>query len=239
LFIPIRDDEPTVRKPIVTIGLMVINIFVFLATYLQGPDFFNAFTIKFGFIPTEFTNSVELTPYNSISPYFTAVSSMFMHGGLIHLLGNMLFMWIFANNVEDYLGHIPFLLFYIVAGLAALALYTLFLPDSQMPLVGASGAIAGAMGAYLVIHPRARITVLIFFFFITFVTIPAKVVLGIWFAIQLFMSLGSSYSGGGVAWMAHVGGFAFGWVVLKLIVMITGRHGPTSGRQRVYRMDWS
>lgn len=238
MFIPIKDDAPTVRTPYVTIGLMVINVLVFAATVMQGPEYFNAFTIKFGFIPTEFVNHIEVTPYATVTPYFTAISSMFMHGGLLHLLGNMLFMWIFANNVEDYLGHFLFLLFYIVAGLAALGLYTAVLPHSEVPLVGASGAIAGAMGAYLVIHPRAKVTVLIFFFFITFVTIPAKIVLGIWFALQLLMSLGGTDSGGGVAWMAHVGGFAFGWVVLKLIMKITGRSGPVSRGQRVYRMDW-
>ena len=240
MFIPIKDDAPTVRTPIVTAGLLAVNVAAFLITWFQGPEWFEQFTTQFGFIPTELINGVEVTPVLPASPYLTAFTSMFMHGGWMHLIGNMLFMWIYGNNVEDYLGHFKFLIFYLAAGLAAVALYTLFSPQSQIPLVGASGAIAGLMGAYMVLHPRARITVLIVFFFIQFVTLPAKVVLGIWFALQLFMSLSdglSGMSGGGVAWMAHVGGFVFGWILLKFAVKIFGGHGP-SGGQRVYRMNW-
>jgi len=240
MFIPIKDDAPTVRTPIVTIGLLAVNVVVFLFTWFQGPQWFELFSIQYGFIPTELVNGVEVTPMLPASPYLTAFTSMFMHGGWMHLIGNMLFMWIFGNNVEDYLGHLKFLIFYLAAGLAAVALYTVFSPQSQIPLVGASGAIAGLMGAYIVLHPRARITVLIVFFFIQFITLPAKVVLGIWFALQLFMSLSaglSGMSGGGVAWMAHVGGFVFGWILLKFAVMIFGKGGP-SGGQRVYRMGW-
>ncbi|HEX2896666.1 MAG TPA: rhomboid family intramembrane serine protease, partial [candidate division Zixibacteria bacterium] len=202
---------------------------------------FELIVMRFGFIPVELVESVEVTPYLPASPYLTAFTSMFMHGGWLHLIGNMLFMWIYGNNVEDYLGHIKFLLFYLASGLAAVALYTVFSPHSEIPLVGASGAIAGLMGAYMVLHPKARITILIIFFFIQFVTLPAKVVLGIWFALQLLMSLSEGLSGvggGGVAWMAHVGGFVFGWIILKLATMIFGKHGQSSGGQRVYKMDW-
>ncbi len=240
MFIPIKDDAPTARTPFVTIALLAANVLVFIFSYFQGPQGFEFFVLQFGFIPAEFVNQVEITPLMPASPYITAFTSMFMHGGWLHLIGNMLFMWIYGNNVEDYLGHLKFLLFYLLAGLAAVALYTAFAPNSEVPLVGASGAIAGLMGAYMVLHPRARITVLIVFFFIQFVTLPAKVVLGIWFALQLFMSISgglSGFSGGGVAWMAHVGGFVFGWVLLKLATMVFGRHGPLSGGQRVYRMD--
>jgi membrane associated rhomboid family serine protease len=239
LFIPIRDDAPTVRTPLVTVGIMAANIITFVLTYFQGPQAFEMITFKYGFIPAEFIQDVEVTPLMPAPSYLTAFTSMFMHGGWMHLIGNMLFMWIYGNNVEDYLGHVKFLIFYLVSGLAAVALYTLFSPESQIPLVGASGAIAGLMGGYMVLHPRAKITVLIIFFFIQFTTLPAKVVLGIWFALQLFMSLNEGISGaggGGVAWMAHVGGFLFGWVIIRIATLVFGKH-PRGG-QRVYRMDW-
>lgn len=239
MFIPIKDDAPTFRTPVVTIAIMAANIVIFVLTFVQGPEIFELITFKYGFIPAEFVHNVEVTPLMPAPSYLTAFTSMFMHGGWMHLIGNMLFMWIFGNNVEDYLGHIKFLLFYLASGLAAIALYTIFSPDSQIPLVGASGAIAGLMGGYMVLHSRARITVLIVLFFIQFVTLPAKVVLGIWFALQLVMSLSSGISGsggGGVAWMAHVGGFVFGWIILKLATLIFGKN--PSGRQRVYKMNW-
>ncbi len=241
MFIPIRDDVPTVRTPIVTVGLLGANVAVFLLTWFQGPQWFDQFTIQFGFIPTELVNGVEVSPFLPASTCLTALTSMFMHGGWLHLIGNMLFMWIYGNNVEDYLGHFKFLIFYLLSGLAAIALFTAFSPESQIPLVGASGAIAGLMGGYMVLHPRARITVLILFFFIQLVVLPAKVVLGIWFALQLFMSLSdglSGMTGGGVAWMAHVGGFGFGWVIIKLATKLFGRPDSSSGGQRVYKMDW-
>jgi membrane associated rhomboid family serine protease len=163
---------------------------------------------------------------------------MFLHGGWMHLIGNMVFLWIYGNNVEDYFGPVRFVIFYLASGMAAIVLYTLFNPGSQVPLVGASGAIAGVMGAYMVLHPRAEITCLLFFFFITFITLSAKVVLGLWFFYQVLMSVTASASGGGVAWLAHVGGFAFGWGLLRLLVKFR-RGGYTRGdRQQVYRMQW-
>jgi membrane associated rhomboid family serine protease len=237
LFIPIRDDAPTVRKPYLTVSLIVINSLIFFYSISLGARGFQLFTIQFGYIPVEFVSGLELTPQLAASAYLTPFASMFMHGGWLHLIGNMLFLWIYGNNVEDYFGPVKFLLFYIVSGLAAIALYTLFGPSSQVPLVGASGAIAGVMGAYIVLHPRARITVLVIFFFIQFVVLPAKVVLGIWFVYQLLMSMIGSATGGGVAWMAHVGGFAFGWAVLKLLTL--GRRRPrASGGRRSYRVKW-
>ena len=207
---------------------------------MQGLEYFTMTTYQFGFIPVELTQAVELTPQIPASPYLTMFTSMFMHGGWMHLIGNMLFLWIYGNNIEDYFGPVKFLLFYLVSGLAAIALFTVFGPSSEIPLVGASGAIAGLMGAYLVLHPKAKITVLIIYFLIQFVHLPAKVVIGIWFAIQLFMSFTGNTSGGGVAYLAHVGGFVFGWLILKMLVKITGRGGGSSrgNGQRVYRMNW-
>jgi membrane associated rhomboid family serine protease len=238
MFIPIRDDQPTIRPPVVTIGIIALNTLVFLATWLQGPQAFQLFTYQFGYIPVELTHSVELTPQMPASPYFTMFSSMFMHGGWLHLIGNMLFLWIFGNNVEDYFGHVWFIIFYLLSGLAAVTLQTVFDPNSQVPMIGASGAIAGVMGGYMILHPRARITVLLFlFFFIQFVALPAKIVLGIWFLYQLLMSLGAS-SEGGVAFFAHVGGFIFGLVVLWLLVKVRGKGSTPGGGQRVYKMQW-
>ncbi|UCD65187.1 MAG: rhomboid family intramembrane serine protease [Candidatus Zixiibacteriota bacterium] len=205
---------------------------------MQGPRVFQLITYQFGFIPYELINSVELTPQIPASTYLTPFTSMFMHGGWMHLIGNMLFLWIYGNNIEDFFGPVKFMIFYVASGLAAIVLYTVFGPNSQVPMVGASGAIAGVMGAYMVLHPRARITVLIIFFFIQFVVLPAKVVLGIWFVIQLFMSMVGSSTGGGVAWMAHVGGFAFGYVLLRLLLRARGGRWRPPSDQRVYRVKW-
>lgn len=239
MFIPIKDNVPTIRKPYFTIGLIVANALVFLFSIMQGARGFQMITVQYGYIPYELISSVELTPHLAASAWLTPFTSMFMHGGWMHLIGNMLFLWIYGNNVEDYFGRIKFLLFYLLSGLAAITLYTLFSPSSNIPLVGASGAIAGVMGAYMVLYPRAKVTVLVILFFIQFITLPVKVVLGVWFAYQLLMSLVGSSGGGGVAWMAHVGGFVFGYVIMKLIVKIFGRGSTPSGGQRVYRMNWS
>ncbi len=237
MFIPIKDDAPTHRKPYLTVALIVVNTVIFLLSVFQGPRGFELITYQFGFIPYELVHSMELTPQIPASAYLTPFTSMFMHGGWFHLIGNMLFLWIYGNNIEDYFGPIKFILFYLISGLAAVGLFTLFGPNSQVPMVGASGAIAGVMGAYIVLHPRARITVLIIFFFIQFVVLPAKVVLGVWFAIQLFMSLVGSSTGGGVAWMAHVGGFAFGYGIMRLLNKRRGG-SPPARVQRVYKMNW-
>ncbi|MFZ1683185.1 MAG: rhomboid family intramembrane serine protease [Candidatus Zixiibacteriota bacterium] len=234
MLFPIRDDNPTYRKPAVTIALIAVNCLVFLYLYFMGRAGFERSIYLFGFTPDYFFNvRGEFIVPNWI--YFTPLTSMFMHGGWMHLIGNMLFLWIFGNNVEDYFGPAKYLAFYLLSGFAAIAMYSLFSLSSQVPLVGASGAIAGVMGAYLVLHPRAEITCLLFFFFITFITLPAKIVLGLWFAIQLVMAMTGNSSGGGVAWLAHIGGFAFGWIVLRGLVRLRG--GPSAG-QRIYKVQW-
>jgi membrane associated rhomboid family serine protease len=152
---------------------------------------------------------------------------MFMHGSFMHLAGNMLYLWIFGNNIEDFLGPVKFVIFYLAAGLAADFLFVVFSPSSQIPLVGASGAIAGVLGAYLILYPRARVlTVMFLFYFIRMIYLPAKIILGFWFFYQLLMSLVATGGGGGVAWLAHVGGFGFGWIWFRFV---SGR------RQRVWR----
>jgi len=205
---------------------------------MHGSRGMQLLTVQYGYIPYELVHNVELTPHLATDVYLTPLTSMFMHGGWLHLIGNMLFLWIFGNNVEDYLGRVKFIIFYLLSGIAAIALYTLFGPNSKIPLIGASGAIAGVMGAYMVLYPRARITIFFFFFIITFFKLPAKIVLGFWFIMQLFMSMTGTSAGGGVAWMAHVGGFIFGLAVLKAIVKIKGPGVTPRNQQRIYRIQW-
>ncbi len=231
MFIPIKDDQPTSRTAHLTIALIFINTAVFLYSQTLGMKDFTSFLGMLGYTPLYY---LDLGSQYTVPGwyYLTPFSSMFLHGGWGHLIGNMLFLWIYGNNIEDYLGRMKFLIFYLVSGLAAIALYTLFNPGSQVPLVGASGAIAGVMGAYIVLHPRARITVLILFVFIMIRQFPAKMVLGLWFFYQILMSLAGSSTGGGVAWLAHVGGFVFGYLTIRLMFLIRGGPPP-----RVYRIN--
>lgn len=218
MFIPLKDDNPTRGTPYATFVLIVINSLVYLYSISGGTRAFQEFIFHYGLIPVEVTSNVELTPQMAFSPYLTILTSMFMHGSFLHLAGNMLYLWIFGNNVEDYLGKVKFVLFYLLSGLAASSLFILFDANSQVPLIGASGAIAGVLGAYLVLYPNHRVLTLLFlFFFIRLAHIPAKIVLLFWFGYQLLMSLGSigAGGGGGVAWLAHVGGFGFGWLLLR------------------------
>ena len=234
MFIPIKDDQPTVGTPHFTIGLILVNTVVFLFSKTLGPHGYMNVLTYFGYIPDVFLDSSAYIDAPAWL-YATPFTSMFLHGGWMHLIGNMLFLWIFGNNIEDYFGRVRFLLFYLVSGVAAIALYTLFNPGSTIPLVGASGAIAGVMGAYFVLHPKARVTVLILFVFIMVREFPAKFVLGLWFVYQVLMSMLGG-SGGGVAFLAHVGGFLFGWALLKILLKVRGRT-PSDG-QRLYRVHW-
>jgi len=234
---PIRDDQPTIRQPRVTIALIVINSAIFIISQWLGPEGYRELIYSYGFTPYYYF-SAPPTIQLPLGYMFTPITSMFLHGGWMHLIGNMLFLWIYGNNIEDYFGPVKFLIFYLIAGLIAVAAYTLPNIDSQVPLVGASGAIAGVMGAYIILHPKAQVTCLLFLFFITFITLPAKVVLGLWFAYQLLFTVLDSAGGSGVAYLAHVGGFVFGVAALWLIVKIRGKGGTPQGGQRVYRVHW-
>jgi len=210
--LPLKDDNPTFRKPVVTVALIAINVLVQLYQLSMGAEA-QAFVIRFGLIPFELTQGVELTPTAAFPSPLSVVTSMFLHGGIMHLAGNMLYLWIFGNNVEDVLGPVHFIIFYLFSGVFAAGLFVLTAPGTQVPLVGASGAVSGVLGAYVLRWPRARVLTLIFFgWFIRLVWIPAMFVLGLWFLLQLVYSLPSigSASSGGVAYMAHVGGFVFG-----------------------------
>jgi len=215
--IPLKDKNPTQRVPVVNIALIVANIAVFLYEVSLGPRI-EQFFLTFGVVPSDIVESLTSGQIRlgAVSPFFT---SMFLHGGWLHLAGNMLYLWVFGDNVEDKLGHGRYLVFYLVCGLAASLLHVFIAPSSSMPTVGASGAISGVLGAYLLMFPRARVlTVIPIFFFLQFAELPALVVLGFWFVMQFFnglISLGYETGGmGGVAWWAHVGGFVAGLILI-------------------------
>ena len=205
---PLRDTQPSYSKPIVTVALIVINILVYLFEFSLDDYSKNAFIGTFGLVPDRFHFANVLT-------------SMFLHGGWVHVLGNMWFLWIFGDNIEDILGHGKYLLFYLLCGVGAAMTQVYFSPDSRVPMVGASGAIAGVMGAYMMKFPYSRISTLIFLaFFITTVEVPAWVMLIYWFFIQLISGVGSGYSQvsqGGTAFLAHVGGFVAGIGLIYLM----------------------
>jgi membrane associated rhomboid family serine protease len=204
--IPLKDDNPSRSFPFVTIGLIISNIVVFMYQLSLGHHM-NIFILKMGTIPYEISHFEDLRPKSPLPISFTLITYMFIHGGFLHLIGNMLYLWIFGDNVEDSMGHIRFLIFYIICGILA-GLFQIFSnPNSIIPMIGASGAIAGVLGAYFILYPKAHIlTLIFFFFFIRIIRIPAVILLGLWFFIQV---VNSSY-GGGVAWYAHIGGFVSG-----------------------------
>jgi membrane associated rhomboid family serine protease len=228
---PIRDDNPHFLTPIVTYGLIAANVLAW--ALLQGfgtEPALSSSVCRLGLIPGEF---LELAPAGArfqVGPetfcvlsgerdWYTPLTSMFMHGGWFHLLGNMWFLWIFGNNVEDSMGHVRFVVFYLLCGLAAAALQTFFDPDSIVPMVGASGAIGGVMGAYVLLYPRVHVHMLLILgFYVTTIAVPAIFMLGYWFLVQLvsgWTSIGAE--GGGVAFWAHVGGFVAGAVLVLLL----------------------
>ncbi|MFD1159260.1 rhomboid family intramembrane serine protease [Roseovarius aestuarii] len=202
--IPIRDHNPSGRVPYVTYALIAINVAIFLSYWplFNDPRALNQFFDAWAMTP------VGVTEQGAYAGLFT---SMFLHGGWMHLAGNMLFLWIFGDNIEDDMGHIPYLLFYLAAGLGAGVAHVLSAPGSFVPTVGASGAIAGVMGSYLLLYPKAKVDIFLFFvIFFRILPIPAWIMLGIWFALQLFNGVGADPTGGGVAYWAHAGGFIIG-----------------------------
>lgn len=206
---PIRDHNPSDRTPFVTWALIAINIAIFLSYYPGAASdqqaLLNVYG-RWGLQPVEVSNGLQ---------YSTIFTSMFLHGGWMHLAGNMLFLWIFGDNLEDLLGHVGFLRFYLVSGAAAAAGQIYADTQSFVPMVGASGAIAGVMGGYLLMFPKARIDVLVIIVIIFKIfPMPAWLMLGIWFALQVFNGLSMDLSGGGVAYWAHAGGFVAGVVVM-------------------------
>ncbi len=204
---PIRDHNPSQSQPVVTISLIIANVVVFISYWslFSQPEILGLFA-KWAMIPAHIAAG---------DGWHTLVTSMFLHGGVMHLAGNMLFLWIFGDNLEDELGHVRFLLFYISCGVLASVAQVLADPGALNPTVGASGAIAGVMGGYLLLFPRARVDVLFIFIIIFKIfPIPAWVMLGVWFGLQLLNGVGADVSSGGVAYWAHAGGFLAGFVLI-------------------------
>ena len=223
--IPLRDDNPTRTTPIVTHVIVALNVLAFLWELGSGDQLPRTF-FELGFVPQRLT--LALHGGTALPPTIaTLLSSMFLHGGWLHLLGNMWYLWIFGDNVEDVLGHGPYALFYVAGGLCAAGLQYATHPTSMVPMVGASGAIAAVLGAYALAFPRARVVTLIpVFFFARITSLPALFVLGLWFVFQAFsgaMTVGAA--GGGTAWWAHIGGFGFGLGAMWL-AMQRRRAGP-------------
>ncbi len=213
--IPYKDDNPTHTFPFVTIGIIALNTLIFLYQ-LASPAGMEKVVYSYGAIPHYILNFEKAQP---IHPALTIFSAMFMHGGLFHLGGNMLYLWIFGNNIEDKLGHIRFIFFYVFCGIISAYAHAITDQNSLVPMVGASGAISGILGAYLLLFPKAGVYTLIFFgFFIQIVKIPALIVIGFWVVIQLINGLVSTglAKEGGVAWFAHIGGFLIGLLTIKL-----------------------
>jgi membrane associated rhomboid family serine protease len=216
---PLRDDNPTTITPVLTILLIVINVLVFMYQVSLGPKQGEVFVYQFGAIPAVIFGEKSLPgAIAAVPPYLSLFTSMFLHGGIMHLLGNMLYLWIFGNNIEEAMGRVRFILFYVLTGLAASMAHALTNPESVLPSIGASGAISGVLGAYVLLYPRARVLTLVFLgFFIRLMYIPAGFVLGIWFVLQLLSgSMSDQGSGGGVAFWAHVGGFVAGMLLVGL-----------------------
>jgi membrane associated rhomboid family serine protease len=236
--IPLKDDSPRLSTPLLNYFLIVANVAVFLFEISLGRRSQTTFLNAFGLVPARLSGLLQGPLQHvhghthGIAPEFALlpiVTSMFLHAGWLHLIFNMWFLWIFGRNLEDALGHFPYLVFYLTCGVAAALAQTASDPGSLIPTVGASGAIAGVMGGYLVRYPRARVLMLVPFFFIFFLWLPAWVVLGYWFVLQLLSGVGTSLvaadsHGGGVAFWAHVGGFLAGVLLVRLFPSRTRRY---------------
>ncbi|MFW6051908.1 MAG: rhomboid family intramembrane serine protease [Myxococcota bacterium] len=213
--IPLRDNNPTRRPPVVIYVFVALNVAVFLFEVALGPQGMALFTEHFGVVPYDLTQ--EVRP----DAWITPLTSMFMHGGWMHIIGNMWFLWIFGDNVEDSLGRGRFVVFYLLCGLGAVALQVAVNPMSQTPMIGASGAVSGVLAGYVMLFPHARILTLVpIFIFLQFVELPAYLFIFIWFGYQLLAGLVQfgqvKAGGGGVAWWAHIGGFVVGIALARL-----------------------
>ncbi len=249
---PLKDNIPTERTAYVTIALIALNVIVYFVLQSKGAIFSgpsDSGVVDFGAIPYEVTNlgkecgifagqilcegqaGVSGSAPDQPPTILTLFSSMFMHGGILHLAGNMLFLWIFGNNVEDSMGHVKFAAFYLLAGLVALFGQIVIEPNAAVPTIGASGAVAGVLGGYILLYPRARVVTLIFIvFFFTILELPALLILGFWFLQQVafgyFDLANPAGGGGGVAYFAHIGGFVFGLLAIKLFASRTKDYSP-------------
>ena len=218
--IPIRDVNRSEHFPLINIAIIAVNVLAFIWQMAQGPQLKEALFL-YGIVPSRYSDpmvSVEFTTLQQTLPFLT---SMFLHGGIMHIVGNMWFLYIFGDNIEDRLGHLRYLVFYLLCGIAAGFVHLVTNWHSQMPTIGASGAIAGVMGGYLLLYPRARILTLIpIIFFFQFVELPAYIFLGFWIFIQVISAGFTRSDVGGIAWFAHIGGFVVGLVMVKVFQWI-------------------
>jgi membrane associated rhomboid family serine protease len=217
MFLPIKDENPTKRFSYMTLLLIILNCVIFLVHVVMGRYYRSLMAAKFGVIPFEIMNGVDSNPKVLGGPYVTLITSQFLHGSFWHLLGNMLFLWVFGNNIEDEVGHFRFVLFYLLGGIAAALLQIVLTPDSAstVPVIGASGAVSAMLGSYILLYPHTRVRTLLFIFiFVTIIRVPAVAFIGIWFFFQLLYGLFGGASN--VAWFAHIGGFVFGLAFIKL-----------------------
>jgi len=232
--IPIRDDQPRFSTPYVTYFIIALNLVVFffeLSVGAQSQRALNSLIGQFGVVPLHFDRALAGSGrYNLAGESITILTSMFLHGGWLHVIGNMWFLWIFGDNIEDHLGHFPYLIFYLVSGFAASITHILLNYGSNVPSVGASGAIAGVMGAYFVLYPKARVLTLVpLIIFFTFWWLPAWIFLGYWFLLQFLSGTATSIAvtssgSGGIAFWAHVGGFVAGIMLIKVLPERKGRY---------------
>ncbi len=228
--IPLRDDHPSSIRPYVSWTVIAASVLVFLWQLGLGARGGQQAVYALGAIPAVLFGQARLAPgIELVPPALTVFTSMFLHGGWMHLLGNMLYLWIFADNVEEAMGHARFAVFYLLSGIAAFFAQALPDPGSTVPMIGASGAISGVLGAYLLLYPRARVLVLVPLGYLSSaVYLPAAVVLGLWFVLQLVQSLAAGGTGGGVAFGAHVGGFLAG---MAMVPLFKRREVPLLGRR--------
>jgi membrane associated rhomboid family serine protease len=220
--IPLRDENPSGSVPVVTRAIIVLNVVAFLYELMLGPEL-RSFVFEWGLVPERLTLALRFGEESPIVPLATLVTSTFLHGGWLHLIGNMWYLWIFGDNIEDRLGKLRFVVFYLISGIAAGWIHFLSNPASRYPTVGASGAIAAVLGAYAITFPRARVITLIpLFFYFEIVALPAFVMLIVWFAFQFLSGLlssgfATSTQSSGVAWWAHIGGFLTGAIAMKAL----------------------
>ena len=236
---PLRDDNPTTHRPYVTLGLIAACILIFL--WQVSAPHHEEIVWVFGLIPAQLVGDEPTVP-GGVSPIVTVFTSMFLHGGWMHLGGNMLFLWIFGNNIEDVSGHLKFLGFYLLCGVGAALAQVASAPLSEIPMIGASGAVSGVLGAYLLLFPRARVSTLVFLFiFVTVVRLRAWVLLGIWFGGQALQAAITPPGSPGVAFVAHVGGFVAGMLLIGFFkrrgVAWLADGGPRSGEARRRPID--
>ena len=222
MFFPFKDDNPSSTYPFVTLGIIIVNVLIYFFSISGGMYNFQAIVLNYGLIPKELINMKNLYISPAVHPLLNVFTSMFLHANLAHLVGNMWYLWIFGDNVEDFLGHFNFFIFYIAGGVASALIHTVFNPTSTMPVIGASGAVSAVLGAYLLLYPNARVYVLFFFIFIFRIfTMPAAVLIGFWIFFQILnglTSLGLGQQVGGVAWFAHIGGFFYGLYLIKFVL---------------------